>query len=111
MLALKALGISIAIDDFGVGESSLSRIGQIQFDELKIDRSLVTWVDIASNQPTVIRSIVSMARALHMEVIAEGVETEQQLEMLRDAGCDRIQGFYHAKPMPLEQLKAFMAPQ
>lgn len=108
---LQQAGVRIAIDDFGVGESSLSRIGQIQFDELKIDQSLVTWVDIASNQPTVIRSIVSMARALHMEVIAEGVETEQQLEMLRDAGCDRIQGFYHAKPMPLEQLKAFMAPQ
>ncbi len=108
---LQLAGVRIAIDDFGVGESSLSRIGQIQFDELKIDRSLVTWADIASNQPTVIRSVVGMARALNMEVIAEGVETQQQMDMLRAAGCDRVQGYLHARPMPLSDLAEFMAPE
>ena len=101
-------GFKIAIDDFGVGESSLSRIGQIQFDELKIDRSLVTWADISSNQPTVIKSIVNLARALNMQVVAEGVETEQQRAMLADIGCDRIQGFLYARPMPFSELKQLL---
>lgn len=101
-------GFRIAIDDFGVGQSSLARIGQIQFDELKIDRSLVIVSEAANNQPTVIKSIVSLARALNMKVVAEGVETQQQLDMLNEIGCDRIQGYLFARPMPFCELRTLL---
>jgi len=100
---LKALGVHIAIDDFGTGYSSLSYLKRFPIDSLKIDRSFVT--DLPGNQDdaTIAQAIITMAHALRLKVIAEGVENEAQLEFMTANGCDEIQGFYFSRPLPAEQ--------
>ncbi|QGG80398.1 EAL domain-containing protein [Litorivicinus lipolyticus] len=103
---LQQQGVQIAIDDFGVGQSCLARLGQIQFDELKIDRSLIVKLDQDGSQSAVIRSIIALAKSLGMKVVAEGVETEGQFSTLSSFECDRIQGFYTARPQPFSELRS-----
>ena len=102
LLSLKALGVRIAIDDFGTGYSSLSYLKRFPIDSLKIDRSFVT--DLPGNQDdaTIAQAIITMAHALRLKVIAEGVESEAQLEFLTANGCDEIQGYYFSRPLPAE---------
>lgn len=98
------MGIKIALDDFGTGYSSFNYLRLLPFDLLKIDK---TFVDPLPNDVTglnIIRTIINMAHGLKMEVIAEGVENKEQYELLRDAGCDFIQGYYFSKPAPLQAL-------
>jgi EAL domain-containing protein (putative c-di-GMP-specific phosphodiesterase class I) len=100
---LRELGISIAIDDFGTGYSSLSYLRTFPLDELKIDKSFIdTIVDDPASMPLV-ATIVQLARSLSLSTVAEGEETEAQYELVRELGCDRVQGFYVAAPRPLEE--------
>ncbi len=93
LLKLRLLGIQLAIDDFGTGHSSLSRLQHLPVSELKIDRSFVNGLDEYSDNLAIVRSIVELAHSLHCKVVAEGVETVEAVDALRQIGCDMAQGF------------------
>ncbi|MGZ9899654.1 EAL domain-containing protein [Shewanella gaetbuli] len=105
---LKQLGIQVAIDDFGTGYSSLAYLRSFEVNSLKIDRSFL--IDIADNQAdqAIVSSIIELARNLKLQVVAEGIETEKQLEQVFSRGCYIIQGYYFAKPMPRDELDRFL---
>jgi EAL domain-containing protein (putative c-di-GMP-specific phosphodiesterase class I) len=98
---LSARGISVAVDDFGTGYSNLSYLIDFSFHKLKIDRSFVSRIDTDSSTGAVVSTIVGLSRALDVNTIAEGVETESQATMLRAAGCQVVQGYLFGKPAPL----------
>ncbi|MEJ0231842.1 EAL domain-containing protein [Klebsiella michiganensis] len=98
---LRELGVQISIDDFGTGYSSLSRLSYFPFDKIKIDRSFVINIPDQKDDLDIVRLIISMGKSLHMRIVAEGVETEEQLESLRKLGCDLVQGYLIGKPGPL----------
>ncbi|WP_342756984.1 GGDEF domain-containing protein [Kineothrix sedimenti] len=104
---LHAMGFRILMDDFGTGYSSLMMLKSISIDVLKLDKSFVDDFDDPKGQK-IITSVIELAQALHMEVTAEGVETEEQYEFLRKLGCNTIQGFYFAKPMPEEEFERLL---
>jgi diguanylate cyclase (GGDEF)-like protein/PAS domain S-box-containing protein len=96
--AVKRMGIQLSLDDFGTGYSSLNYLKHFPFDRIKIDRSFVSGVSSDSDDATIIEAIVSMAQSLELKVVAEGVESAEQLQQLTELGCDEAQGFYLAKP-------------
>lgn len=98
---LRELGVQISIDDFGTGYSSLSRLSYFPFDKIKIDRSFVINIPDQKDDLDNVRLIISMGKSLHMRIVAEGVETEEQLQSLRKLGCDLVQGYLIGKPGPL----------
>jgi diguanylate cyclase (GGDEF)-like protein len=102
LLAIRALGVTIAIDDFGTGFSSLNYLAKIPVDTLKIDRSFVIEMASATGGLTLVSVIINLARALRLNTVAEGVETEEQLRQLRLLGCDEMQGYLFGKPVPVE---------
>ncbi|MDW3219821.1 MAG: EAL domain-containing protein [Acidimicrobiales bacterium] len=102
---LKGLGVHLAVDDFGTGFSSLAYLKRFPVDALKIDRAFVRDLAVDSEDVAFVRSIVSLAGALSLDVVAEGVETADQAELLRELGCTRAQGFYFAKPGPSAALR------
>ncbi|HAT1570766.1 TPA: EAL domain-containing protein [Kluyvera cryocrescens] len=97
---LRTLGVTISIDDFGTGYSSLSRLSRLAFDKIKIDKSFVTSISTQEDALNIIKLITSMAKSLSMKVVAEGVETQEQLESLQALGCDFAQGYLFSKPLP-----------
>lgn len=97
---LRALGVKISIDDFGTGYSSLSRLSRLAFDKIKIDKSFVHSISTQEDALNIIKLITGMAKSLNMKAIAEGVETQEQLENLQMLGCDFIQGYLFGKPQP-----------
>lgn len=97
---LRALGLRISIDDFGTGYSSLSYLKRFPIDALKIDRSFIQGLTEGSNDTAIAKAIVALGHTLGMEVVAEGVETESQFEVLQELGCDSAQGFLFGEPMP-----------
>ena len=101
---LRDMGINCQIDDFGTGYSSLSYLHQLPGTGLKIDQSFVRGLTCCNKQAAIIQTVLTLGRQLGMEVIAEGVETEQQAQLLRDMGCQFIQGYWYARPMPADQL-------
>lgn len=103
---LSAMGVRLAIDDFGTGHSSLSRLTRLPIDTLKIDRSFVTQMEVSREDLLVARAIVSLARGLSIDVVAEGVETDSQLRTLHALGCRLIQGYLFSRPQPAEAVPA-----
>ncbi|MBG5134908.1 EAL domain-containing protein [Pseudomonas aeruginosa] len=100
---LKRLGLAIAVDDFGTGDSSLNYLKQFPIDVLKIDRSFVDGLPHGEQDAQIARAIIAMAHSLNLMVIAEGVESQAQLDFLREHGCDEVQGYLFGRPMPAEQ--------
>jgi EAL domain-containing protein (putative c-di-GMP-specific phosphodiesterase class I) len=101
---LQALGVAISIDDFGTGYSSLSRINQLPLTRLKIDKSFVHAIGDGDDGEELVRAVIALGHALRLEVIAEGVETSQQLEFLRAERCGESQGYLGGRPMPPEEI-------
>lgn len=102
---LKALGIKISLDDFGTGYSSLSYVNMLPIDTIKIDRSLVLNLENDGKSILIIKSIIGMAHSLNIKVVAEGIETEEQFNMLKEIQCDLIQGYLIGKPMEAEEFQ------
>ena len=111
MRHIKEMGISIAIDDFGTGYSSLSYLKRFPIDVLKVDRSFVMDIPKDRNDMEITAAVIAMAHKLHLKVVAEGIETQAQLDFLKDNHCEYGQGYYIAKPMPMEQLEAYIGGQ
>ncbi len=105
---LSDLGIKVSIDDFGTGYSSLSYLKKIDADNLKIDRSFVIDLETNEDDQAICRAIINMAVSLGMEVIAEGVETEIQRDLLKSFGCHIIQGYFYSKPLPISEFEVFV---
>ena len=97
---LRVKGISLSLDDFGTGYSSLTQLYQMPFDELKIDRSLVTDIPHSREANTMVSSLIDLAHNLGLRVCAEGVESRVALDLLATLGCDSCQGFYISRPIP-----------
>ena len=105
---LRNLGLSLSIDDFGTGYSSLSYLKQFPIQTLKIDRSFVCDLPGSSRDEAIVRSILALAHGLDLEVVAEGVETEEQLEFLRALECDLVQGYFTGRPGPVEEIERLL---
>jgi len=109
--ALQATGLQVALDDFGTGYSSLSYLARLPINSLKIDRSFITQMPKSPEQMAIVSTVISLARALNLKVVAEGVETEEQANLLRLLRCDEVQGYLFGRPQPPEQIEALLAKQ
>jgi diguanylate cyclase (GGDEF)-like protein len=107
--AVRAMGAQVAIDDFGTGYSSLSYLARLPADQVKIDRSFVTDLAVSDTAVALVRSIVQLARALNLDIQAEGVEEVAQQRILSELGCPRSQGFLYSRPLPIEDFVTFAA--
>ena len=104
---LARIGVFLSIDDFGTGYSSLSYLRQLPARQLKIDRSFVGDIEVSNDARAIVSAVIHLAHALGLRVVAEGVETEGQRDILLDLGCDELQGFFFARPMPADMLLAW----
>jgi diguanylate cyclase (GGDEF)-like protein/PAS domain S-box-containing protein len=109
MNSLKKIGVRFSLDDFGTGYSSLQYIKRLPLDQLKIDQSFVRDLTIGTDDKAIVSAIIAMAKSLNLDVIAEGVETEEQRRMLLNKGCSHYQGYLFSKPVPIEQFEAELA--
>ena len=101
---LERSGFALAVDDFGAGHSSLTRLIDLKVDRLKIDRGITTGISASPRNQAIISALIRLGDALSMTMLAEGVETEQEAETLRNLGCKMAQGYLFARPMPIERL-------
>jgi diguanylate cyclase (GGDEF)-like protein len=106
---LRALGLKLALDDFGSGYSSLTYLQRLPFDKLKIDRGFVAALDHSANAGVIIQAVVALGRALNLSILVEGIETEDQRTLVRLAGCDEMQGYLFARPAPAEEIDRVLA--
>ena len=106
---LKELGFTVSVDDFGTGYSSLEYLHRMPIDEVKIDGSFVAGLGSDAVNTAIVASVISLAHAMNLEVVAEGVETLEQLERLRTLGCDFAQGYFIARPMPPAEIDGYLA--
>ena len=106
--ALKALGLQLSLDDFGTGYSSLAQLKRFPFDYVKIDRSFVSGVGSNAEDEAIIGAIIAMAHSLGLKVVAEGVETQQQLDVMRALKCEEMQGFFFSRPLPADEFDALV---
>jgi EAL domain-containing protein (putative c-di-GMP-specific phosphodiesterase class I) len=107
MQRVRKLGVSFAIDDFGTGFSNMGYITRFAVDRIKIDRSFISKCDVDENSRAVTAAIIALAHSLQIEVIAEGVESEQHVQMLRQMACDQAQGYFYSRPIKLTDLQNF----
>ncbi|EHQ52083.1 signal transduction family protein (GGDEF domain protein) [Ectothiorhodospira sp. PHS-1] len=105
---LRNLGVSIAIDDFGTGYSSLSRLKSMPIDSLKVDRDFVCGIADSDDDRSIITAIISMAEAMSLRVVAEGVESASQADFLRELGCQEVQGFFYGRPMAPDEVESLL---
>ncbi len=105
---LRGIGVTAAIDDFGIGHSSLARLREFPVTTLKVDRSFVMHLDGSNQDPAIVRGVVALGHALGLSVVAEGIETPEQLEILKEMGCDLGQGYLYAKPASAEEFEAML---
>ena len=106
---LKALGIRISLDDFGSGYSFLSYLKRLPADILKIDKSFTKGLGVEIEDTAIVQTVVDLAHILGMEVVAEGVEIEEQETLLKEMGCDFAQGFFFSRPLPPEEVPGFLS--
>jgi len=109
MNELRELGVRFAIDDFGTGYSSLAYLNKLPLDILKIDQSFVRELGEVESSTSIVTSIIAMAKLLNFELVAEGVETCEQHAFMNEHGCETYQGYLYSKPLPINDLKAFLA--
>ena len=105
---IRAMGVRLALDDFGTGYSSLSLLQQFPIQRIKIDRAFVQSIGDGGNDRSLVRTIIAMARSMALDLVAEGVETVEQLEGLRELGCDKAQGFLISRPVPADAMRSTM---
>jgi diguanylate cyclase (GGDEF)-like protein len=105
---LRGMGVQVAIDDFGTGYSSLSYLRRFPLDALKIDQSFIRQITTIPDETVIVSAIISMGQSLNLRIIAEGVETEDQLDFLKAHKCDEAQGFYFSRPVPPQQIASFL---
>jgi EAL domain-containing protein (putative c-di-GMP-specific phosphodiesterase class I) len=108
LVELTAIGVKLAIDDFGTGYSSLSYLRELPIDVLKIDKSFVDGIAVSEQRLALVEGIIRIARTLHLDVIAEGIETEVQRDLLVSMGCQYGQGYLLAMPVPADQAEALV---
>lgn len=105
---LKSLGVYISIDDFGTGYSSFSYLKEMSVDELKIDRTFIMDVNTNTKNMSIVKAIIHLAHELNLEVTAEGAETEEHIQFLKENNCDKVQGYYYSKPVSSEEFEKFL---
>jgi diguanylate cyclase (GGDEF)-like protein/PAS domain S-box-containing protein len=108
MKTLKEMGIQFSLDDFGTGYSSLQYLQKLPLNQLKIDQSFVRDMPVDAGGGAIVQTIIAMAKGLNLDIIAEGVETEEQRQLLHSLGCDHYQGYLFSKPVPIEQFEALL---
>jgi len=111
MTGLRALynaGVQVGLDDFGTGYSSLAYLSKLPLDTLKIDRGFVHGMTENADDTSIVSAIISLAQALRLKVVAEGVETEQQAQLLRLLRCDQAQGYLFSPPVPAEKIETLL---
>jgi EAL domain-containing protein (putative c-di-GMP-specific phosphodiesterase class I) len=108
LVELRQAGATVSLDDFGTGYSALSYLKKFPIDFLKIDKSFISGIDTDANDLAIVGAIIAMAKQLGIKLIAEGVETLTQAEILRGMGCDMAQGFFFGRPMPADQFLRFV---
>jgi diguanylate cyclase (GGDEF)-like protein len=107
--ALRDLGVGLVLDDFGTGYASLSQLARFHFDKIKIDRSFISSPDAAAEHAAIVRAIAALGISLGVPTTAEGVETVQQLDRVRENGCTSVQGYYYSKPVPAGDIASLLA--
>jgi EAL domain-containing protein (putative c-di-GMP-specific phosphodiesterase class I) len=106
--AVRDMGVNIAIDDFGTGYSSLRYLAKLPVNALKIDRSFIITMTVSADSMTIVSTIISLAHALNLKVIAEGVDAEAQKKLLRLLKCDEMQGYLFSRPVPKDKVPALL---
>jgi EAL domain-containing protein (putative c-di-GMP-specific phosphodiesterase class I) len=106
--ALKAIGVQLAVDDFGTGYSSFSYLRRFPLDALKVDRSFIAEIGAGSDNATILSALINIGKSLKHRVVAEGVETLEQVDFLRRQGCSEAQGYYFSHPVPAAKFSEFL---